>query len=108
MFSQSTDGMNSQITKKIVALTPQQWKSLDGLYELESDENLHLQFTSTNDKLIFKQLRDGREITFEAEPEVEFFCRDFDFPLKFTKNAQGESTHVLAFGRDVWTKVKEK
>jgi len=96
------------ITKKIVVLTPRQWKSLDGLYELEGDKNLHLQFTSENDKLILKQDWDGKEITFEAESEVEFFCRDFPFPLKFTKNAQGESTQVLAFGKDVWIKVKDK
>jgi hypothetical protein len=59
--------------KKCRALTPHQWKSLDGLYELESLKNLHLQFTSTNDKLILKQIWDGSEITFEAESEVEFF-----------------------------------
>ena len=98
----------SPVTKKIVALTPRQWKSLDGLYEREGNNKLHLQFTSQKDQLILKQDWDGREITFEAESEVEFFCRDFPFPLKFTKNAQGESTQVLAFGRDVWIKVKEK
>lgn len=96
------------ITKRIVALTQEQWKSLDGLYELEGNKDLHLQFTSKNDKLILKQLWDGREVTFEAESEVEFFCRDSVFPLKFTKNAQGESTQVLAFDHDVWTRVKEK
>jgi CubicO group peptidase (beta-lactamase class C family) len=96
------------VTKKIVALTQEQWKSLDGLYELEGNKDLHLQFTSENDKLILKQLWDGREVTFEAESEVEFFCRDSVFPLKFTKNAQGECTQVLAFGQDVWKKVKEK
>ncbi|HMG92470.1 MAG TPA: serine hydrolase domain-containing protein [Chryseolinea sp.] len=96
------------ITKQIVALTPEQWKSLDGRYELEGDKNMQLQFTSGDDKLTLKQLWDGREVTFEAESEVEFFCRDSVFPLKFTKNTQGESTQVLAFGRDVWVKVKEK
>ena len=96
------------VTKKIVELTPQQWKSLEGLYEFEGDNSRHLQFTSENDKLILKQDWDGREITFEAESEIEFFCRDFNFPLKFTKNAQGEATEVLAFGRDVWIRVKEK
>jgi len=96
------------ITKKIVALTPKQWKSLDGLYELEGNKDLHLQFTSGNDKLILKQLWDGREVIFEAESEVEFFNRDSVFPLKFTKNAQGESIQVLAFEHDVWKRVNEK
>ncbi|MEJ7646191.1 MAG: serine hydrolase domain-containing protein [Chryseolinea sp.] len=95
------------VTKKIVKLTPEQWKSLDGLYEREGDKNVHLQFTSRGDKLILRQDWDGREITFEAESDVEFFCRDFPFPLKFTRNAEGKATKVLAFGRDVWIKVKE-
>ena len=96
------------ITKKIVALSPEQWKSLDGFYELEGNKDLHLQFTSENEKLILKQLWDGREVTFEAESEVEFFNRDSVFPLKFTKNAQGESIQVLAFEHDVWKRVNEK
>jgi CubicO group peptidase (beta-lactamase class C family) len=96
------------IEKKIATLTPQQWKSLDGRYELESDPNLRLQFISENNKLILKQLWDGREVAFEAESEVEFFCRDSVFPLKFTKNEQGESIQVVAFGRDVWKRVKDQ
>ena len=96
------------IVKRIIALTPEQWKSLEGVYEFEGDKSRKLKFTSEDDKLILKQLWDGREVTFEAESEVEFFCRDFDFPLKFTKNPQGESTQVLAFGKDVWIKIKEK
>jgi len=90
--------------KKIVALSQEQWKSLEGVYEFEDDRTRYLQFTSKDDKLILKQSWDGREVTFEAESDVEFFCRDFDFPLKFTKNADGEATQALAFGRDVWIK----
>ena len=96
------------VTKKIAALSPQQWKSLDGIYEREGNKNIHLKFTTQNNKLTLKQSWDGREITFEAESDTAFFCRDFSFPLKFTKNATGETTQVLAFEKDVWIKVKEK
>jgi len=96
------------ITKKIAALSPQQWKSLDGIYEASGNKNIHLKFTTQNDKLTLKQSWDGREITFEAESDTEFFCRDFPFPLKFTKDAKGETTQVLAFEKDVWIKVKGK
>jgi hypothetical protein len=29
------------------------------------------------------------------------------FPLKFKKDKDGNATQVLAFKRDLWTKVKE-
>lgn len=94
--------------KKIVKLTPEQWKSLEGTYALDGADSRQLLFTSKDDKLILKQNWDGREITFEAESDTEFFCRDFEFPLKFTKNEKGEITQVLAFGKDLWIRAKEK
>jgi hypothetical protein len=50
------------------------------------------------------QLWDGREIMFSPESEVDFFCREFPFPLKFTKDKDGTVTEVLAFNKDVWIK----
>ena len=97
---------NIPVTKKIATLTPEQWKSLEGVYQAANNKSINLKFTTKDNKLILKQSWDGREITFEAESDTEFFCRDFPFPLKFTKNAQGETTQVLAFERDVWVKVK--
>lgn len=94
--------------RPIVTLTPDQWKSLNGRYELEGNNKFQLRISSKLDKLILKQEWDGAEVAFEAKSEVEFFCKELLFPLKFTKNAQGESTQVLAFGHDLWMKVKEK
>jgi len=94
--------------KPVVRLTADQLKSLNGRYKLESNNKFHLQISSKLDKLTLKQEWDGAEIVFEAKSEVEFFCNDLSFPLKFTKNAQGESTQVLAFGHDLWLKVNEK
>lgn len=91
--------------KKLVTLPPAQLKALEGYYELEGNKDLHLQFTAKNNQLILKQLWDNREVTFDAESELEFFNRQFPFPLKFSKDASGKVSQVLAFGRDTWKRV---
>ncbi|HTH55365.1 MAG TPA: S41 family peptidase [Cyclobacteriaceae bacterium] len=92
--------------KPTVTLTAKQWQALDGRYQAEGNNKFHLQITSKGDKLILKQDWDGAEVVFEAKSDVDFFCSELSFPLKFTKNAQGNCTQVLAFGRDVWVRVK--
>ena len=49
----------------------------------------------------------GNEIKFKPYTEIEFLNDDKNFPLKFTRTGDGTVTHVLAFNRDLWTKVKE-
>lgn len=93
--------------KKVVTLTHQQMKTLEGYYELQPGKDLHLQLTTKNNQLILKQLWDEREIIFDPESELDFFCMNFPFTLKFSKNGAGEVTQVLAFDRDVWKKVKD-
>jgi hypothetical protein len=97
--------LNLLALRPTVMLTREQWKSLDGRYE---NNKFHLQISSNPDKLILKQEWDGAEIAFEAKSELEFLCKDLQFPLKFSKNAQGEVTQVLAFGRDLWIRLKGK
>ncbi|HEY5744843.1 MAG TPA: serine hydrolase domain-containing protein [Chryseolinea sp.] len=91
--------------KKIVMLQPAQLKALEGYYEMEGNKEMHLQFTAKNNQLILKQLWDGREVTFDAESELEFFNQQFPFPLKFSKDASGKVSQVLAFERDTWKRV---
>jgi hypothetical protein len=67
-------------------------------------KNTYIRFTVKENQLMLTQLWDGREIMFSPESEVDFFCRDFPFPLKFTKDKSGMATEVLAFNKDVWVK----
>lgn len=99
------EGFQRGKAKKIVTLKPAQLKALEGYYELEGNKELHLQFTATKNQLILKQLWDGREVTFDPESELEFFCQQFPFPLKFSKDPAGQVTQVLAFDRDTWKKL---
>lgn len=93
--------------QKTIQLTPVQLKAFEGKYELKGgDGDEFLQITAANDHLVLKQLWDQREINFSPVSEVDFFNDVQTFPLKFTKGADGVATEVLAFNKDVWTKMK--
>lgn len=99
------EGFGGGKPKKIVTLKTAQLKAIEGYYELDVDKERHLQFTALKNQLILKQLWDGHEVTFDPESELEFFCRQFPFPLKFSKDASGKINQVLIFEHDVWKKV---
>lgn len=92
---------------KEVQLTPGEFSALQGEYKMQGgDADDILQISYKENNLILKQLWDGQEISFKPESPLDFYCQDKAFPLKFSKNEQGIVTQVLAFGRDVWIKVK--
>jgi hypothetical protein len=65
-----------------------------------------LQITAVNDHLTLKQLWDGKEINFVPESDLEFFCKEQSFPLKFIKDNNGNVVQVLAFNKDLWERVR--
>jgi hypothetical protein len=94
---------------KEVQLKASELKALEGKYSMQDDnggEN-SLQIRATDKGLILKQSWDGQEIPFVATSDVDFYCKERQFPLKFTKDKDGNATQVLAFKRDLWKKVKE-
>lgn len=99
-------GQDVPAPRKIVKLTPGQWKSLEGKYTREGKPEAHLQLTPRDEKLVLRQEWDGREVVFEAESETVFFCKDFHFPIKVTKKDNGVVTEFLAFDKDVWIRDK--
>lgn len=88
-------------------LTADQLKAYQGKYEFEERKGTFLTITPTATGLVLKQLWDDREISFTAVADNEFVNDDAMFPLKFTKDAAGNVTKVLAFNRDSWDRVKE-
>ena len=92
-----------------VHLSPDQLKSFEGKYtfQFEKGEDSYIQITSAPDHLTLKQLWDGQEINFVPKSNVEFFCKEQSFPLKFIKDDNGNVIQVLAFNRDLWQKVKQ-
>jgi hypothetical protein len=92
---------------KEIQLTPTELSACEGKYKLEGgDADAVLQISYKGNNLILKQLWDGQEISFKPESQVDFYNEEKSFPLKFSKNGQGAVTQVIAFGRDVWIKVK--
>jgi len=90
-----------------VQLKPEQITVLAGKYQSDERADLFLQITATPGGLTLKQSWDGKEINFKPLSDVLFLNQPFGFPLKFTKDASGNPTKVLAFNRDTWNKVKE-
>lgn len=92
-----------------VQLKSSDLKALEGKYLMQNDhgEAVFLLIRATDKGLIVKQGWDNQEIPFVATSDVDFYCKERQFPLKFTKDKDGNATQVLAFKRDLWKKVKE-
>ena len=97
------------LTQKEIHLSAQQLKTFEGKYEFqfEKGENSFLQITANDDHIVLKQLWDNKEIKFVPKSDLEFFCKEQSFPLKFIKDKNGQVIQMLAFNRDLWEKVKE-
>jgi len=90
-------------------LTKAQLKAVEGKYpfEFQKGRPAYIQITANNlNGIVLKQLWDNQEISFVPESDMEFFCEDFPFPLKFSKDANGKVVQVLAFNRDLWNRVQ--
>jgi hypothetical protein len=90
-----------------VKLNAQQLKAFEGKYEFEGKKGIFIQITATATGLMLKQLWDKQEINFIALSDLTFLNRESGFPLKFTKDQNGNVIKVLAFNRDSWSKVMQ-
>lgn len=98
-----------KITKTTIHLSHEQLKAFEGVYELQKEgDKAYIQFTATDAGIILKQHWDGKEITFNPNTEMDFFCGNPSFTLKFSKNGEGVITEVLAFGKDRWVRTNNK
>ncbi|HSC38758.1 MAG TPA: hypothetical protein VLD19_12835, partial [Chitinophagaceae bacterium] len=95
------------VVKTEMPHTPDQLKPFEGLYQNHRNNNQYLQFFEKDNKLVAKQHWDASEIKFVPQSELEFFSREQQlFSLRFTKGPDSSVTQALAFGRDVWDKLK--
>lgn len=94
---------------KEVQLKASDLKALEGKYTRQEGGGgeQYLLIRATDKGLILKQGWDDQESPFVAISEVDFYCEERQFPLKFTKDKDGNATEVLAFKRDLWKKAKE-
>jgi hypothetical protein len=97
--------LQAQEIPKTVQSSPGKLKNFEGFYQFQEDKEAFLQITAKENKLILKQLWDGKEFVFEQDSPLDFYCKAQSFPLKF-KDSAGAIIQVLAFNKDVWDKVK--
>ena len=97
------------IVIKEVQLKASELKTLEGKYTMQTDngDQAFIQIRATDKGVILRQGWDNQEVPFVATSDVDFYCKERSFPLKFTKDKDGNATQVLAFKRDLWKKAKE-
>ena len=95
--------------RKEIKLSPERLKAYAGRYtfQLEPGRDFFIQITAGEDHLVLKEEWSGNVIKFSPSSELEFYNVPRRFPLKFSKDSTGKVTTVLAFHRDLWTRVKE-
>ncbi|HMI60995.1 MAG TPA: hypothetical protein VK518_08805 [Puia sp.] len=86
------------------SIRAQDLKAYEGYYKMD-DSYIHN--TAAENGLVLQQMWDNQEISFEPRTAIEFANDALNFPLKFTKDKNGNATQVLAFKRDLWKKAKE-
>lgn len=99
--------VNGYVPVKEVKLAAEQLKAFEGKYQFEQRSDAFLQITASPDGLTLKQLWDGREVAFISIGDDTFLNKQAGFPLKFSRDPNGNVIKVLAFNRDMWDKVKE-
>ncbi|MES2427156.1 MAG: M56 family metallopeptidase [Bacteroidota bacterium] len=88
-----------------VKVTEQDLKKLEGYYEMKGLKRAVIKISSTSNRLVLKQLWDGKQIDFAAAGPLDYFVKTTPaFTLKFTGDNEGHISQVLAFGKDVWFK----
>lgn len=94
---------------KKITLSADKLKSYEGKYrfQFEPGTDAFIQITAYADHLILTEQWSGDKVRFSPQSEVDFYSKERAFPLKFTRDKTGAVTHVLAFNRDLWTKVQQ-
>lgn len=102
--------LQAQEVKKQAAPAAQSLKAFEGKYKFQfepgTDSFIHI--TAQQDRIVLKETwGEAREITLLPESDMAFNTKEKTFPLHFIKDKNGSITHLMAFERDLWTKVKE-
>jgi hypothetical protein len=94
--------------RKEIQMTAKQLQLYEGIYtfEFKPGKRETITIKALDGTLELKEAWSGKEITFFPESDLDFFSKQRPFPLKFTKDANGNVTHLLAFEKDLWTKAK--
>ncbi|WP_428329807.1 M56 family metallopeptidase [Mucilaginibacter sp.] len=88
------------------ALNTQQLKALEGIYQKAANKAVYVQIIAKQNKLIAKQLWDGKETTMSAQSDVSFLVHvGYLRIVNFSKNDEGTATKFSTLNKDEWNKV---
>jgi hypothetical protein len=91
---------------KEAALNTQQLKALEGIYQSEANKAVYVRVIAKQNKLIAKQLWDGKETPMLAQSDVSFLVHvGYLRIVKFTKNDEGIATKFSTLNKGDWNKV---
>lgn len=91
---------------KEAALSTQQLKALEGIYQNEANKAVYVQVIAKQNKLIAKQLWNGKETPMLAQSDVSFLVHvGYLRIVKFTKNNEGIATKFSTLDKGEWNKV---
>jgi hypothetical protein len=93
---------------KPVPVDQKDLKALEGKYTMRNQDgkDVFIEITAKEKGITLKQDWDGKETQFIPLGALIFVNEFGNFTLKFKKDDSGAITEVLAFGKDVWTRVK--
>ncbi len=95
------------VVKKEITLSAEKMQAIAGKYRMAKDDHeAILQFTVNGNSLDVKELWSGRLFTIVPESELVFLGRKAYYPVKFSKDKDGNISQALIFNKDIWEKVK--
>ena len=96
------------VVKKEITLSAAQMQGFGGKYKMsENGNDAFLQFTVKGNSIEVKELWSDKVFTIVPESELVFFGKGAYYPVKFSKDKDGNTTQALIYNRDTWEKVKD-
>lgn len=76
------------------------------MHQFQNGEDSFLDVVANENLLFIKESWSDHAMKFSPTSDTEFYSFQNKFPVKFNKNREGEIFQLIAFGTDVWTKIK--
>jgi len=103
LLLQASDSVLSQKS----AFNQPMYNSLTGYYQFIASKHVLIRITEEKGQLVLEQLWDNVKISFDKKSGLDFYNKEWGFPLKFIKGGDGTVNQVLAFDRDLWNKIED-
>lgn len=102
------EGGTAAATPKIIALSQQQLKSFEGIFQSQQNKELNVQFIADSNSLNAKLLWNGGQLRLFPQSELSFFSKEGEqVIITFIKGADNSITQVNVGGNGLWNRIKD-